>query len=47
MVSDDPFATFSAMTPLVEARLTPDDFRDWAWHPQLRIDESRAYRRVG
>ena len=47
MVSDDPFATFSAMTPLVEARLSADEFRHWAWHPQLRIDESRAYRRVG
>ncbi len=45
MVTDDPQATFEQMTPLVEARLSPDDFAAWSWHRQLVIDESRTYRR--
>jgi hypothetical protein len=45
MVSTDPQATFETMTPLVESRLDEDTFADWAWHPQLVIDESRTYRR--
>jgi hypothetical protein len=45
MVGDDPQATFERMTPLVEARLAPEVFKDWAWHRQLIIEESRTYRR--
>jgi hypothetical protein len=45
MVGDDPQATFEQMTPLVEARLEPQVFKDWAWHRQLIIEESRTYRR--
>jgi hypothetical protein len=45
MVADDPQAAFERMTPLVERRLTEETFADWAWHPQLVIDESRTYRR--
>jgi hypothetical protein len=46
MVGDDPQATFDSMTPLVRSHVDPETFRDWAWHPQLVIDESRVYRRV-
>jgi hypothetical protein len=45
MVSDDPQATFEAMTPLVQNRLDDASFAAWAWHRQLVIDESRTYRR--
>lgn len=45
MVGDDPQAIFEQMTPLVRKRLDADTFRDWAWHPQLVIEESRTYRR--
>jgi hypothetical protein len=47
MVGDDPQRTFEHMTPLVRARLDPSTFDDWAWHPQLLIEESRTYRRCG
>jgi hypothetical protein len=45
MVGDEPQATFEQMTPIVEGRLSRDEFAEWAWHPQLVIDESRTYRR--
>jgi hypothetical protein len=45
MVTDDPQVTFEAMTPLVRQRLDDATFTEWAWHPQLVIDESRTYRR--
>ena len=45
MVTDDPQATFEQMTPRVRSRLDEATFADWAWHPQLVIDESRTYRR--
>ena len=45
MVSDDPQGTFETMTPLVRDRLDRAAFEDWAWHPQLVIEESRTYRR--
>ena len=35
----DAETTFSAMTPLVRKRFDSDDaFREWAFHPELRID---------
>lgn len=46
MVGDDPQAVFEQMTPMLEKRLTPDDFRAWAWHRQLVVEESRTYRRL-
>ena len=45
MVGDDPQQTFERMTPLVRARLGRAAFEEWAWHPQLVIEESRTYRR--
>jgi hypothetical protein len=45
MVGDDPQAVFERMTPLLEKRLTPEGFKDWAWHRQLVVEESRTYRR--
>ena len=45
MVGDDPQGTFEKMTPLVRARLDRATFHEWAWHPQLVIEESRTYRR--
>jgi hypothetical protein len=45
MVGDDPQGTFERMTPLVRARLPRAAFDEWAWHPQLLIEESRTYRR--
>ncbi len=45
MVGDDPQGTFEKMTPLVRGRLDRTTFEDWAWHPQLLIEESRTYRR--
>lgn len=45
MVGDDPQGTFERMTPLVRDRLDDITFRQWAWHPQLVIEESRTYRR--
>lgn len=45
MVGDDPQATFELMTPMVRERLDSATFDEWAWHPQLLIDESRTYRR--
>jgi hypothetical protein len=45
LVGDDPQATFESMTPLVRARLDRSTFDEWAWHPQLLIEESRTYRR--
>ncbi len=45
MVSDDPQGTFEKMTPRVRGRLDHAAFAEWAWHPQLVIEESRTYRR--
>jgi hypothetical protein len=47
MVGSDPQGTFEAMTPLVRARLDSATFAEWAWHPQLVINESRTYLRRG
>jgi hypothetical protein len=42
---DDPEARFQAMTPLVRDRLSDaDEFSEWAWHPELRIDFVSCYR---
>ena len=45
MVGNDPQGTFEKMTPLVRDRLDRTTFEEWAWHPQLVIEESRTYRR--
>ncbi len=45
MVGDDPQGTFEQMTPRVRERLDRATFKEWAWHPQLVIEESRTYRR--
>jgi hypothetical protein len=45
MVGDDPQGTFETMTPRVRERLHHTTFKQWAWHPQLVIEESRTYRR--
>jgi hypothetical protein len=45
MVGDDPQGTFEKMTPLVRDRLDRAKFKEWAWHSQLIIEESRTYRR--
>ena len=48
--TDDPEATFQAMTPRVAERLggiDTDAYRQWAWHPQLRIDYVNTFARVG
>ncbi len=45
MVGDDPQAIFERMTPLVRDRLDRATFEEWAWHPELLIEESRTYRR--
>ena len=45
MVGDDPQGTFEQMTPRVRERLDRATFEEWAWHPQLVIEESRTYRR--
>ena len=47
MVGSDPQGTFETMTPLVRARLDRSTFAQWAWHPQLVIEESRTYIRRG
>jgi hypothetical protein len=48
MDTEDPEASFQAMTPLVRAAL-PDRaaFRDWAGHPALSIQYVNTFRRVG
>ncbi|HKY13724.1 MAG TPA: hypothetical protein VJM33_02275 [Microthrixaceae bacterium] len=41
MDTSDPEAAYATMTPLVADRLggpDSDRFREWAWHPQLRIE---------
>jgi hypothetical protein len=45
MVGADPQDTFEKMTPRVRERLDRTTFDQWAWHPQLLIEESRTYRR--
>jgi hypothetical protein len=45
MVGEDPQGTFEKMAPLVRARLDGFTYDEWAWHPQLMIEESRTYRR--
>jgi hypothetical protein len=50
MVTDDPEATYQAMTPLVQERLGPPGtpaFDDWAWHPALLIDYVNPFRLEG
>src|SRR4051812_48760027 len=49
MASDDPRKTYESMTPLVADLLGgPDsaEYRDWAWHPALRIDYCNTFRRL-
>jgi hypothetical protein len=49
MHTEDPEAAFQEMTPRVVERLggqETDAFREWAWHPQLRIDYVNTFRRV-
>lgn len=50
MHSDDPEATYKAMTPLVQGRIgapgTPD-YDGWAWHPQLRIEYVNTFAIAG
>jgi hypothetical protein len=50
MDTEDPEASFQAMTPLVAKRLgepgTPA-FDEWAWHRQLRIMYVNSFRRLG
>ncbi len=49
MHTDDPEAAFQAMTPRVADRLGgtgSEEYRAWAWHPQLRIDYVNTFRRV-
>jgi hypothetical protein len=50
MDNDDPVAAYEAMTPLVAERLgggpgTPA-YDDWAWHPALRIEFVKPFRRA-
>lgn len=50
MTTDDPEATYRAMTPLVQARLGPPGtpaYDAWAWHPALRIDYVNTFRLEG
>lgn len=48
MDTDDPEASFQAMTPLVRERLDDRDrFRHWAGHEALRIMYVNSFRRVG
>jgi len=47
MDTDDPEASFQAMTPLVRERLDRDTFRTWTGHPALRIWYVNSFRRVG
>jgi len=46
MDAEDPEETFQGMTPLVKARLDPEEFDDWAVHPELRIDYVSTYRLI-
>jgi hypothetical protein len=50
LVTDDPEATYQAMTPLVRERLGgpgTDAYDRWAWHPALRIDYVNTFRLEG
>jgi hypothetical protein len=50
MDTDDPEASYRAMTPLVEARIGDrhtDAWKRWAFHPQLRIMYVNTFARVG
>ncbi len=50
MDTDDPEASFQAMTPLVTERIgAPDtaDWQAWAQHPELRIMYVNTFRRLG
>lgn len=48
MDTDDPEASFQAMTPLVRERLGDDEgFERWARHETLRIMYVNSFRRVG
>jgi hypothetical protein len=50
MASEDPEATYKAMTPLVQQRIggpgTPA-YDHWAWHPQLRIEYVNTFALAG
>jgi hypothetical protein len=50
MDTDDPEASYQAMTPLVTERIgarDTDAWKRWAWHPQLRIMYVNTFARVG
>ncbi len=50
MATEDPEATYRAMTPLVQERLGPPGtpgYDAWAWHPALRIDYVNTFRLEG
>lgn len=49
MDTDDPQGAFETMTPLVAARLGADteQYRSWAWTPDLRIWYVNTFRLVG
>jgi len=50
MDTDDPEAAYRAMTPLVEGRIGArgtDAWRQWAFHPQLRIMYVNTFARLG
>ena len=47
--TDDPEAAFQDMAPRVAERLGGEQsaaYREWAWHPQLRIDYVNTFRRI-
>jgi hypothetical protein len=44
--TDDPEAAFQLMPKMVEARLSPDEYQDWAWHPELRIMYVNSFRLI-
>jgi hypothetical protein len=46
MDTDDPEAAFQLMPKMVEARLTPEEYKAWAWHPELRIMYVNSFRLV-
>jgi hypothetical protein len=50
MDTEDPEASFKAMTPLVEKRIgnrETDAFKQWGWHDALRIMYVNSFRRLG
>lgn len=46
MDDDDPEATYKRMTPLVKARFSREEFKEWTGHPELQIDYVSTYRLI-